>query len=67
MCVQRDGGDANGDPHGYPALEIGPLVGRGSGRDRQCGITAVSRNPGSPACAQLCSKNAKTRSGLSGQ
>lgn len=65
--LQRVDGDANGEPHGYSALETGPLAGRGSSRDRQGGITAISGSPDNPACAQQCSKNAKTRSGLSVQ
>lgn len=48
MCTEgwvvEGGGDADSDPYGHPALETGPLAGRGlqAGTD-QAGIAATSR------------------------
>lgn len=73
MAINRDlcvyigvGGDADSDPHGHSALEIGPSAGRGSEQRQARWHHCYFRDPCWPSLGTVCSKNARTRRDFSG-
>lgn len=74
MAINRDlcahigvGGDADSDPHGHSALEIGPSAGRGSEQGQARWHHGYVRDPYWPSLGTVCPKNASSRRGFSGQ